>query len=80
MKFSGRERRYKMGRRGIRGLKTRVRRECSISRGRARLYSGSIQVGGARGGGRSVTSRDAAGEAAPRMRAAKSFEFGEGKL
>ena len=34
---------------GIRGLKTRVGRECSISRRRARLYSGGIHVGGVRG-------------------------------
>ena len=39
-----------MGRRGIRGLKTRVGRECSISRRRGRLYSGGIHVGGVRGG------------------------------
>ena len=34
-----------MGRRGIRSLETRVGRECSISRRRARLYSGGIRVG-----------------------------------
>ena len=34
-----------MGHRGIRGLKTRVGRECSISRRRAGLYSGGIHVG-----------------------------------
>ena len=45
-----------MGRREIRDLKTRVGRECSISRRRARLYSGGIHVGGARGGSHSVTS------------------------
>ena len=50
-----------MGRREIRGLKTRVGRECSISRGSARLYSGGIQIGGVRGRSHSVTSRDAAG-------------------
>ena len=50
-----------MGRRGITGLKTRVGRERSISRGRARLYSGGIQVGGIRGGSHRVTSKDAAG-------------------
>ena len=65
-----------MGRCGIRGLETRVGRECSISRRRARLYSGGIQVGGVRGGSHSVM----AGEAAPRVRAAKSSEFGEGEL
>ena len=50
-----------MVQRGIRGLKTRVRRECSISRRRARLYSGSIHVGGARGESHSVTSGNTAG-------------------
>ena len=33
---------------GIRSLKTRVGRECSISRRRARLYSGGMHVGGVR--------------------------------
>ena len=55
-----------MGKWGIRGLETRVTRECSISRGRARLYSGGIRVGGVRGGSHSVTAE----EAAPRVRAA----------
>ena len=64
-----------MGRR-IGGLETRVTRECSINRGGARLYSGGIHVGGVRRGSHSVT----AGEAAPRVRAAKSSEFGQGKL
>ena len=45
-----------MGRSGIRGLETRVGRECSISRGGARLYSGGIHVGGVRGGSHSVTA------------------------
>ena len=62
-----------MGRQVIRGLKTRVEWECSISRGGARLYSGGIHARGVRGGSHSV------GEA-PRVRAAKSSEFGEGKL
>ena len=65
-----------MGRWEIRGLETRVRRKCSISGGWARLYSGGIHVGGVRGGSHSVT----AGGAAPRVRASKSSEFGEGKL
>ena len=43
-----------MGRWGIRGLKTRVGRECSISREGARLYSGGIRAGGVRGGCHSV--------------------------
>ena len=67
-----------MGRRGIRGLKMRVGRECSISRGGpdctvevCRLEESEeevtvLQVGTQQG-------------AAPRVRAAKSSEFGEGK-
>ena len=39
-----------MGGRGIGGLKMRVGRECSISRGWARLYSGGIHVGRVREG------------------------------
>ena len=31
---------------GVRGLKTRVERKCSISRQKARLYGGGIHVGG----------------------------------
>ena len=54
-----------MGRWGIGGLETGVTRECSISRGGARLYCGGIRVGGVRGGSHSVTT----GEAAPRVRA-----------
>ena len=50
-----------MGRRGIRSLKTRVGRECSISRRRAGLYSGGIHVGGVRGRSHSVTSGYTAG-------------------
>ena len=38
-----------MGRRGIRRLKMRMEREYSISRRRARWYSGDIHVGGDRG-------------------------------
>ena len=45
----------------IRGLKTRVGRERSISRGGARLYSGGIHVGRVRGESHSVASRDTAG-------------------
>ena len=45
-----------MGRLEIRGLKTRVGRECSISRRRARLYSGGIHVEGVRTESHSVTS------------------------
>ena len=61
-----------MGRWGIRSLETRVMRECSISRGGNRLYSGGIHVGGVRGGSHSVM----AGGATPRVRAAKTSEFG----
>ena len=43
-----------MGRWGIRGLESRVGRECSISRGGARFHSGGIRVGGVRGGGVTV--------------------------
>ena len=45
-----------MGRRGIRSLKTRVGRECSISRRMARLYSGGIHVRGVQGESHNVTS------------------------
>ena len=72
----GRGRRYKIGRWGTRGLETRVGRECSISRRRARLYSEGIHVGEVRGGSHSVM----AGEAAPRARAVKSSEFEKEKL
>ena len=69
-----------MGRLEIRSLKTRVGRECSISRRKARLYSGGMHVGGVRGGSHRVTSGDTAGGAAPRVRAVKSSEFGKGEL
>ena len=50
----GRRRRYIMGRGGIRGLETRVGRECSVSRGGgAKLHSGGMHVGGVRGGNHS---------------------------
>ena len=42
-----------MGRWEIRGLKTRVGRESSVSRGGARLHSGGINVGGVRVGSHS---------------------------
>ena len=44
----------------------------------ARLYSGGIHVRGVRTGSHSVTTW--VGRAAARVRAAKSSEFGEGKL
>ena len=65
---------------GDKSLKTRMGRECSISRQGARLYSGGIHVGGVRGGSHSVTRGDTAGGAALRVRAVKGSEFGEGKL
>ena len=66
-----------MGRWGIRGLETRVWRECSINGGGARFHSGGIRVGGVQGGGsHSVTAEMAAST----VRAAKSSEFGQGKL
>ena len=43
-----------MGRMGIRGLETRMGRECSINRGGARFHSRGIRVGG--GGSHSVTA------------------------
>ena len=45
-----------MGRRGIRGLKTRVSGNATLAEG-ARLYSGDIQVGGVRGESHSGGSR-----------------------
>ena len=69
-----------MGRWGIKRLKIRVGRECSISKGRAKLYNGSIHVGEVREKSHSVTRGDTAGGAAPRVRAAKSSKFGEAKL
>ena len=51
-------------------------RECSISRERARLYSGGIHVGGVRRGSHSVKAEGVA----PIVRAAKSSEFEEKKL
>ena len=76
---SGRVGRYKMSRWGIRALKTRVGRECSINVGgpdcTVEVYMSEeseervtvLRVGTQQG-------------AAPRVRAAKSSEFGEGKL
>ena len=62
-----------MGRWRIRSLETRVGRESSVSTGGAGLYSGGIHVGAVGRGSHSVT----AGGTAPRVRAAKSSEFGE---
>ena len=42
-----------MGGWGIKGLETRVGRECSVSRGGTRLHSGGIHVGGVRRGSHS---------------------------
>ena len=49
-----------MGRWRIKGLKTKVERECSISRRRVKLYCGGIHVGGVREGSHSVTCGDIA--------------------
>ena len=51
-------------------------RESSVRRGGARLNSGGIHVGGVRRGSHS----DSAGGTAPRVRAAKSSEFGIRKV
>ena len=68
-----------MGRRGIRGLKTRVGRECSISRG---LPDCTVEVYRSEESEEEVTvlRGGTQQEAAPRVRAAKSTEFGKGKL
>ena len=73
----------------IKGFKARVGREYCISRERvrwARLSSRGIQAGEVRGGshcagkcGISRRSRDAAGRAAPEVRAAKSSESRKGE-
>ena len=62
-----------MGRWGIRGLESRVERECSISREGARFHSEGIRVGGVRGGGSHSVKAE---EEAPRVRASKSSEIG----
>ena len=69
-----------MGRREIRSLKTRVGRECSISRRKVRLYNGGIRVGRVQGESHSVTNENTAWGAASRVRAVQSSKFGEGKL
>ena len=79
-RWEGRGERYRMGRWGIKSLKTRVGRECSISGRSDRLYSEGIRVRGVRGESHSVASGDTAAGGAPRVRAVKSSEFGEGKL
>ena len=60
---------------GIRCLETRVGKSAALAEG-GRLYSGGIHIGGVRGECHSVT----AGGTAPRVRAARSSEFGQGKL
>ena len=64
-----------MGRWGIRGLETRVTRECSISRGGPDCTV-EVYVSEESEEGVTVLRQGAA----PRVRAAKSFKFGEGKL
>ena len=69
-----------MGKRGIRGLKTRVGRECSISRGGLGF---TVEVYMSEEFEEGVTVRRVGtqqGEEAPRVRADKSSKFGEGKL
>ena len=62
-----------MGRREIRSLKTRVGRECNISRQRTRLYSGGIHVGGVRGESHSVTSWDTASGGSSKSESCQEF-------
>ena len=76
MVVRGQREKTQNGQMGNKRFGHRVGGECSISRGGARLYSGGIHVGGVREGSHSVT----AGREAPRVRAAKSSEFGEEKL
>ena len=72
----GREKRNKMVRREIRGLKTRFGRKCNISReGPDCMVEAYMQEESEEG----VTVLQQGGTA-PRVRAAKSSEFGEGKL
>ena len=66
-----------MGRWEIRGLESRVGRECSVSIEGGRFHSEGIHVGGVQGGG---SHSDSAGGTAPRVRAAKSSELASGKL
>ena len=65
-----------MGRWGIRGLEMRVERECSISREGGQIIQWRYTY---RRSARRKLQCSGKG-AAPRMRAAKSSEFGEGKL
>ena len=64
-----------MGRWGIRGLETRVRWECSVSRGGAQIVQWRYTC---RRSPRRESQWVGRGGAAPRVRAAKSSEFGEG--
>ena len=52
----GQREKIKNGQMGIRDLKTRVGRECSISRVGARLYSGGIHVRRVQGESYNVTA------------------------
>ena len=60
-------------------MKTRVGGSAALGKG-GTFCSGGIHVRGLRGGIHSLTSRDTAWAAAPRVRAVKSSEFGGGKL
>ena len=71
----GRGRRYKMGKWWIRGLETRVGRECCISRGGPDC---TIEVYMSEESEESHSVM--AGGGSSKVRAAKSFEFGEEKL
>ena len=69
----GQRKKYRMGRQGIRCLKTRVGRECSISRRRARLYSGGIHVGGVRRESHIAASGDTAGGGSSKSESCQEF-------
>ena len=62
-----------MGRWEIKGLKMRVGWECSISRRRARLYSGGIHVGKVRGESHSVMSGSTAGRGSSKSESCQEF-------
>ena len=74
----GQREKYKMSRGGIRDLKTGVRRECRISRGEAGC---TVEVYMSEESEEGVTVLRVGTQqgAAPRVRAVKSFDFGERK-
>ena len=75
MVVGGRGRIFKMGRRRIRDLETKVGQECSISRG-GQIVQWRYMCPRSPGRESQCYGRGAA----PRVRAAKSSEFGEEKL